>query len=163
MTESASGRPGTEDLIRRFGSDDLTVRREARETLARRGSEVVPTLAQALAHADEGVRWEAAKTLSVNADPLAIPALIGALEDENGGVRWLAAESLVRIGEPSVVPLLRELISKSDSPWFRNGAHHVLKSLVVPDTSKLVHALEGRFPELSVPVLANEALGKLEG
>jgi len=41
------------------------------------------------------VRWEAAKTLVIIADPLAIPALIKGLKDEIFDIRWLAAEALM--------------------------------------------------------------------
>ncbi len=147
-----------ETLIAKLGGDDPVGRSEARKKLTSIGEPAVPALIVALKDDDEFVRWEAAKALTQLRAPNAIPALVEALTDDKPGVRWLAADGLVSAGDAAVDPILRELLVHSDSAWFREGAHHVLKSLVTPRTTEVVKALEGRFQSMSVPVAANKAL-----
>ncbi len=155
MTHSSSE---IDTLISRLGDDDPVGRGEVRSALTRIGQPAVPALIAALKHSDQYVRWEAAKALTQIPAAAAIPALLEALTDENSGVRWLAAEALVNAGDAAVEPTLKELLGHSDSIWFREGAHHVLTSLVTPRTTGVVKALEGRFQAMSVPVAASKAL-----
>lgn len=118
-----------ETLVAQLAAPGYSERRKAREALAAIGRPGAPAVAQALNSPDEEVRWEAARTLVDIADPDSVPALLDALIDENPGVRWLAAEALSAIGEPALAPLLRRLLQRSESPWLREGAHHVFRSL----------------------------------
>lgn len=108
-------------------------------------------------------RARACRELAALREPAAIPALLDALEDLDGGVRWLAAVALIELREAAVIPLLERLIVRAESPWLREGAHHVLRSLVTPTLTPVVEALERPFPEETVPVAANEALKALRG
>ena len=153
--------PNVEALIARFGSDDPIERREAREAIEARGRTLAGVVAAALKDDEQRVRWEAAKALTSIATTDAVPALIDSLKDEDPGVRWLAAEALTTVGTDAVKPVLRALLTMSEDPWFREGAHHVLRSLVRPETTEVVRALEGRFQGMTVPVAADSALRKL--
>lgn len=135
----------------------------ARIELLARGDEAVPALTRALASPQREIRWEAAKALSTTPVKGAITALLDALEDEDGGIRWLAGEALAKIGDAAVVPLLRRLLDRSGSPWFQEGAHHVLQKLVTPETTPVVDALESLFPAEAIPPEVDKALRRLEG
>lgn len=108
-------------------------------------------------------RARACRELAAQPDAAAVPVLVDALEDEDSGVRWLAAVALIAHRDAAVIPILERLIERADSPWFREGAHHVLQALVTPEISPVVEALESKFPEEAAPVAANEALAKLHG
>lgn len=152
-----------ERLIELLASGLWTQKVFARIELLARGEEALPALIDALRSPDREIRWEAAKALSTVPMPGAIPALLDALEDEDGGVRWLASEALAKIGEPAVIPVLRRLLERASSPWFQEGAHHVLQKLVTPAISGVVDALEHPFPAEAVPPEVDKALRKLEG
>lgn len=154
--------PRVDELLPLLGSGRWADRRGAEDALRDIGPAAVPSLVNALHGGSDEVRWGAVKVLGEIADPSAAPALIEALEDTNGGVRWLAAQALVAVGASAVVPLLRRLLSRADSPWLQEGAHHVLRSLGTPALSPVIRALEDRFPGLTVPLVANEALKEME-
>ncbi|GAB4337963.1 MAG: hypothetical protein Kow0010_26210 [Dehalococcoidia bacterium] len=152
-----------ERLIELLTSGLWTQKVLARIELLSRGEEALPALVECLRSPHREVRWEAAKALSTSPMPAAIPALLDALEDDDGGVRWLASEALAKIGEPAVIPVLRRLLERSNSPWFQEGAHHVLQKLVAPEFTSVVDALEHAFPAEAIPPEVDKALRRLEG
>lgn len=152
-----------ERLIELLASGLWTQKVLARIELMARGDDALPALLNALRSPRRELRWEAAKALSISPMPGAIPALLDALEDEEGGVRWLASEALAKIGEPAIIPVLRRLLDRSSSPWFQEGAHHVLQKLVAPEFTGVVDALEHAFPAEAIPPEVDKALRRLEG
>lgn len=154
-----------DELIHRLANHDGTVRHDARVALVSAGLPTVHALMGTLSSSNADARWEAAKALSELRDPEAAPALVTALLDEQPGVRWLAAEALALIGRPALEPLLHGLIEHSGSPWFRDGAHHVLRTFgtgTLDDMLKpLIDALEGRDQSIGVLIPAHELLESL--
>ena len=156
-------------LINDLRSEDGIVRHKAREALTLIGKQAVRQLIPLLKDLEDDVRWEAAKALSEIADPRAASKLVATLEDHNFGVRWLAAEGLIALGEDALIPLLEVLIKRSDSVWFREGAHHVLHDLSKGDlelkdlVAPVIAGLEGIEPEVEVLEPANAALDKIKG
>jgi HEAT repeat protein len=152
-------------LERDMRSPDGLTREEARKCFISMGSVSVPPLLRLVADPSHRVRWEATKALVQISDPAAAPAFVRALEDDTFGVRWLAAEGLIRLGAPSITPLLEALIQRSHSVWLREGAHHVLLSLVEhglrDHLEPVIEALEGLEPALTVPEAAERALKRL--
>jgi HEAT repeat protein len=151
------------NLIDRLDDPHGLKRQQARWELVSIGKPAVPALLELLKDQREGVRWEAAKALSQIGDPDAAPKLVEALDDDNFGVRWLAAEGLICTGGRGLIPLLRALERHSDSKWLRDGAHHVIRSLVGEPTlhdtlAPVLRALEGIEPVLEVPPAAEKAL-----
>jgi hypothetical protein len=152
-------------LIGAVASVDGVERDSARKQLEMIGKPAVPYLLAALQSPSEHARWEAAKALGKIADPAAAPALVRSLEDEQGAVRWLAARALINLGRDALVPVLRGLEGHSDSIWFRDGAHHVLVTLirdgVADDALPVLEALEDIAPCIEAPVAAYHALEDL--
>lgn len=152
----------TEFLARALAGAARLPPERARDALVAIGRPSVPALLMALADPSDEVRWEAAKALGELHPPEAAVALVAALKDPHGGVRWLAADALASIGEPAVQPLLQALLGHSDSPWLRDGAHHVLRTLL--RTGGALHlapvqrALEGAWPTIAVMTAASDAL-----
>lgn len=151
-------------LIANFANDHGLARQHARESLVAIGRPAVGPLMQALQHKDWRMRWGAAKALGQIADPVAANALVKMLEDQQGGIRWLAAEGLIVLGRAGLAPLLQALIHHSDSMSLREGAHHVIHSLIEedPDLSysltPVLAALEDIEPAIQVPPAAQAAL-----
>jgi HEAT repeat protein len=89
------------------------------------------------------------------------------LEDEKSAVRWLAATALINLGRDALVPLLQGLEGHSESIWFREGAHHVLRSLVkdglADEAIPVLEALENLEPCVEAPVAAFHVLEDLRG
>jgi HEAT repeat protein len=152
-------------LVAALGSRDAVTRQSARESLAEIGKPAVAALIEALTDSSPNLRWEAAKTLTEIGNPAAAPALVQALEDEESAVRWLAAKGLIAMGEDGLEPLLQALIEHSDSVWFREGAHHVLHTLVREDmalqATPVLEALEDIEPVVEAPVAAYHVLQAL--
>jgi HEAT repeat protein len=146
------------------GREELPAWR-ARRALEAIGTAAVPHLVKVLRDGPPDVRWEAAKGLGSIADPASVDALIAALQDDDGGVRWLAAEALREIGRPAVPPLLMALVSHSESPWLREGAYHVLRSLaadeLAPILTPVVRAMHEIAPAIGVMSAADQALAEL--
>jgi HEAT repeat protein len=146
-------------------SRDGRVRLKARGALTLMGSRAVPGLLPLLKAPEDGVRWEAAKTLAGIADARAVPDLVTALEDRNSDVRWLAASGLIAMRRAALVPLLDALLGRSDSVWLREGAHHVFRGLAKTDLGDVVApvlaALEGDDPGFAVQRPGREALHRL--
>jgi hypothetical protein len=154
-------------LVEALTSADTVERHDARVQLEEVGPPAVPALLTALQSPSERARWEAAKALSGIPDPSAAPALVRTLEDEKAAVRWLAATALINLGRDALVPLLQGLVGQSDSIWFRDGAHHVLRSLikdgVADEAIPVLEALEDIEPCIEAPVAAHNVLEDLRG
>jgi hypothetical protein len=154
-------------LVDALPSTDGVERQAAREKLEEIGRPAVPSLLRSLQSSSRHARWEAAKALSAIADPNAAPALVNTLEDEKAAVRWLAATALINLGRDALVPLLRGLEGHSDSIWFRDGAHHVLHSLirdgVADEAIPVLEALENIEPCIEAPIAAYHVLEDLRG
>jgi hypothetical protein len=152
-------------LVAALGSQDGQVRVRARKSLVAIGGQAVKPLVKALASKKEWVRWEAAKTLGQIGDPAAVQALVKALEDKMFDVRWLAAEGLISTGREALAPLLRALMEHPDSPWLREGMHHVLHDVEKGDLTEILQpvivALEGFEPAVEAPLAAETALKAL--
>ncbi len=154
-------------LVDALANVDGVERHAAREKLEEIGPPAVPALVRALQSPNEHARWEAAKALGEIADPRAAPALVSTLQDEKSAVRWLAATALINLGRDALVPLLRGLEGNSDSIWFRDGAHHVLRSLirdgVADEAIPVLEALEDIEPSVEAPIAAYHVLEDLRG
>ena len=141
-------------------------RQAAREQLVKVGKQAVPSLLRALESPSERARWEAAKALGEIGEPIAAPALVNALEDKKSAVRWLAATALINLGHAALVPVLRGLEGHSDSIWFRDGAHHVLRTLIregeADEAIPVLEALENIEPVVEAPIAAYYALQALD-
>jgi hypothetical protein len=152
-------------LMDALASTDGVERHAAREQLEEIGRPAMPFLIRALQSPSAYARWEAAKALGEIGDASAAPALVGALEDEKAAVRWLAATALTNLGRDALVSLLRGLESNSDSNWFRDGAHHVLRDLiregVADEAIPVLEALEDIEPSIEAPVAAYHVLQDL--
>jgi len=160
--------PGDEtiaSLVDALANTDGVERQAAREKLEEIGRPAVPFVIRALQSPSEHARWEAAKALGKISDASAAQALVRTLEDEKAAVRWLAATALINLGRDALVPLLRGLEGNSDSIWFRDGAHHVLRSLirdgVADEAVPVLEALENLEPCIAAPIASYNALGEL--
>jgi len=149
-------------LVERLADADGVARSAAREQLEEIGRPAVPYLIAALQSSNEHARWEAAKALNEVRDQRAAPALVSTLEDDKSAVRWLAATALIKLGRSALAPLLRGLEGHSDSIWFRDGAHHVLHTLVsdgvADEALPVLEALENLEPCIEAPVAAYQVL-----
>jgi HEAT repeats len=152
-------------LLDQLSSKDGLQRRSARQHLVDMGKPAAPYLIRVLQSPSERGRWEAAKALGEIRDPLAAPALVQALEDEESAIRWLAARGLIALGRASLRPLLEALEAHSNSVWMREGAHHVLHTLIrdgeVDAASPVLEALEDIEPSVEVPIAAYYVLKKI--
>jgi HEAT repeat protein len=149
-----------------LASHDVLARDRARQQLVEIGPPALEALLGALTSTSESVRWEAARAIGQIRHPAAVEALIKSLEDPTFAVRWLAAQGLIEIGLPSAGPLLRALLAEDwDNIWLRQGAHHVLRSMLSGSVgtvlAPVVAALEGPEPAVTVPIAAYRALGEL--
>jgi HEAT repeat protein len=154
-------------LIAKLTGEDGLERDRARWSLVAIGNPAVAPLIELLEARNKQVRWEAAKALADIRDPMAASALVKALEDNQFDIRWIAAEGLINLGREGLVPLLQALIERSDSPWLREGAHHVLHELAEGDLKELlqpiVDSLEGIESAVESPIRAQAALDALGG
>lgn len=152
-------------LVETLTNVDGVERHTARVQLEEVGPPAVPALIAALRSPSEHARWEAAKALGEIRDTRAAPALVKTLEDDKAAVRWLAATALINLGRDALEPLLRGLEGHSDSIWFRDGAHHVLSSLVrdgvADEAMPVMEALENLEPRVEAPVAAYHVLQAL--
>jgi len=116
-------------LIANLGDDNGLVRQQARLMLMYIGRNSIPALLVALTSDNVQTRWEAVQILGELGDPECAVALTDKLMDNDTGVRWAAMESLCRLGRASLRPLLERFIKNFDSPWLREGVHHILHVL----------------------------------
>jgi len=117
------------ELVRSLDDSDYIKRWGFHDELEKLGWAATKYLTKALDDPSKRVRWEAAKALGSIKDPSAAPALVNSLMDEVFEIQWLAAEALIALGNAAVVPLLERLITDYQSPFLRQGAHHVLHAL----------------------------------
>ncbi len=171
MTEAKSWRADREatirDLIHRLADKDGVERMKTRNELEKMGEAATPYLAEALLKGDERTRWEAAKALTNIKDPAAADALAEALMDDSFEIQWLAAEALIELGHAAVKPILLKLLERYDSPYLRQGAHHVLtylsrKNLVSEPVQNIIGSLNLLLPMQPVPLNVRKALQELE-
>jgi hypothetical protein len=152
-------------LVDVLASRDGVERHAAREQLEGIGRPAVPFLVRALQSPSEHARWEAAKALGEIGDSRAAPALVSRLEDDKSAVRWLAATALINLGRDALAPVLQGLEGHSDSIWFRDGAHHVLHSLIrdgeADEAIPVLEALENLEPCIEAPIAAYHVLEDL--
>ncbi|MGE5597329.1 MAG: HEAT repeat domain-containing protein, partial [Hyphomicrobiales bacterium] len=127
---SMSPSPTAEQLAEAIHSPVASVAARAREGLADLGPAAIPVLEGVLHEPSSRARWEATHALGDMHAPAAAPALVHELTDPDGGVRWLAAEGLAALGPIALEPLCKALLQHSESAWLREGAHHVLVSLL---------------------------------
>lgn len=149
-------------LVEKFYSENGKERKEAREELVKIGRPAIDYLEE-LEHSDEQiVRWEAIKTLSEIADPIATPIFVNALEDDDSEIRWLAAEGIINIGQPALEELFVALINNPDSMELRKGAHHVLRKLIEQNRYKDYYGIQeklyGNPKESGISPVAEAAL-----
>jgi HEAT repeat protein len=153
------------ELTTKLGSPNGVDRQHAREALVALGAPAVGPLIAVLGADRDILRWEAAKALTELRAPAAAPALVKTLTDENGDIRWLAAEALIGLGEAALLPLFEALMVRAESVELREAAHHVLRSLNHGELEEIIdpvlETLEHCESELSVPLSAEHALGKL--
>ncbi len=155
-------------LVAQLSNRDGRARERARLQLVEMGQRAVAPLARSLDDSDGRVRWEAAKALGEigAAAGQAGPALVQALEDRRRDIRWLAAVALIELERQGLTPLLEALIARSSSCWLREGAHHVLHTLVRGEledvVSPVLAALEDVEPALVTPNAAHRALEALQ-
>jgi HEAT repeat protein len=152
-------------LVDALANVDGVERQAARVQLEQIGPAAVPALTRALQSPSDRARWEAAKALGEIADPRAAQALVSTLQDEKAAVRWVAATALINLGRDALVPLLRGLEDDSDSTRFRDGAHHVLRSLVkdgvADEAIPVLEALENLEPCVEARIAAYHLLQAL--
>jgi hypothetical protein len=77
----------------------------------------------------------------------------------------VAAKGLIALGRRAVIPLLEALEGEADSIWMREGARHVLHSLirdgVAEEAEPVLAALEDIEPSIETPMAAHNALEAL--
>jgi hypothetical protein len=156
-----------ETLVGQLQSKKWVERQRARIALEQIGRRAAPRLIELLSNRNKRVRWEACKALGHIKYPAAAAPLVSALTDDSMEVRWLAAEGLIALEEKALVPLLQTLEVDFESPFLRQGAHHVLhalerkrrlneKTLAVLDTIRFLE------PKTEVAVAARMALDSLK-
>jgi HEAT repeat protein len=155
-----------ESLVGQLQSKKWVERQRARIALEKIGRRATPRLIELLSSRNKHLRWEACKALGHIEDPAAAASLVAALTDDSMEVRWLAAEGLIALEDRALIPLLQALEVDFESPFLRQGAHHVLhalerkrrlneKTLAVLDTIRFLE------PKLEVAVAARKALDSL--
>ncbi len=152
-----------EDLISELRGKDGARRMQAREALVTIGKPSVPFLLELLNEKSEIVRWEACKALRRIKDASTAEALANALDDESLAVQWLAAEALIMLKTAAVIPLLELLEKKFESPFVRQGAHHVLhaferEGLLNEETIAVIDSLRSLGPNVLAALAAQKAL-----
>lgn len=142
-------------LINDLSSQNITLREEARKSLALIGEPAIKSLSEALAVKNRETRREIGRTLVDMLRPEAVPYLVAALENDDPDVRWLATEGLIALGRKGLDYLLKSLIANPSSLWLRLGAHHVIFDLYIGE----VHDSERRYlPLYGLSEDAREAL-----
>ena len=144
-----------------LADEDGVVREKSRNELIQLGGHdvacaIVTTLIDHRSH----VRWEAAKTLQVIADPVAASSLMHVLDDDDADVRWVAAEALIALGRVGLLTVLSGLTKRADSILFCRSAHHVLHEMQTygDPVAQVLGSLEESDPGMTVPPVAYKAL-----
>jgi HEAT repeat protein len=155
-----------ETLIGQLQSKKWVDRQRARIALEKIGRRAAPWLIELLSSRNKRVRWEACKALGHIRYPAAAAPLVSALTDDSMEVRWLAAEGLIALEERALVPLLQTLEVDFESPFLRQGAHHVLHALerkkkLNENTLAVLDTLRFLEPKMQVALAARQALDSL--
>ena len=166
VTSSAHQIENIAKLIADLASRSGPRRMQARQKLVSLGRSTIPSLSGLLDNRRHQVRWEAAKCMSQINDTDCISGLLKALEDERFEIRWVAAEGMSAIGMPAVKRLLELIKGKPDSLWLREGAHHVIRSVIgdepLPELKSVLLELEKlESVAASLPSAAKLALASL--
>jgi HEAT repeat protein len=118
-TSKHNGRTAKE-WIAALGSDDITVRAQARTSLEEMGDSAVSNLGYALRDSDVQIRRGAIQVLYgiCEGRPATVDHLARALRDSDPWVRWQAAKALRRLGKqskPAALALASALTSDPDA------------------------------------------------
>jgi HEAT repeat protein len=89
----------------------------------------IPALLDTLKSPHVQTRWEAVSALGDMRAPETAPALTEMLMDEDPSVRWAAMEGLINMGRKALRPILERFVRDFESPWLREGVHHILRIL----------------------------------
>ena len=158
-------------LIAALDNSDGLVRQQARIELEKMGAPAGDALIEVLEKGQVAAVWEAAKALAVIRTPKAGPALVDVLEYNDPGTRWVAGEAVIALGARGLKPLMTALASRPTSGTLRNGAHHVLKTLIDKNymltkydeiAEPVLAALDGAEPGVGVQSAAHDALLQLD-
>jgi hypothetical protein len=156
-----------EDLVKLIhgllGSNDLSKKLSARESLVNMGKTILPQIHKLLSSENDSYRMEAAKIIERIADRKSIPELLRLLDDSVFDIRWIAAEGLINIGRQSICPLLKSVRDGRSSFFFNKGVHHILLVLLnESERNNLISLLQSldNYHELgeTAPVQASIAL-----
>lgn len=113
-----------EPLIQRLQDEDIGIRINIGNALAKIGKPAVPALVRMLTDAKTDVRKTAAEILGRIKDAESVEPLVRLLKDDEFGVRFAAEYSLREFRELAIPPLLRALTSENST--LRKGAASVL-------------------------------------
>jgi len=145
------------DLIARLGDENGFVRQRARLMLVHLGRPSIPYLNDALSSPNVHIRWEAVKALGEFRGEDVAYTISLMLMDDDVGVRWVAAESLIQQDRACLRPLLEVFTKNFDSPWLREGFHHILH--VFKDRNELHKEEIELFEKLNKQVFPGFELG----
>jgi HEAT repeat protein len=163
--DKRTGPEHIDSLIDDLTCEDVKHCQRARSAFVAMGEDAVPHLVRVLSDYRGWRRWEAVKALGQIQSPESTEALVEALGDKDFDIRYLAAKGLIQHRNSALVPLMDGLISHSKSPWFRDGARHVLSDFSHSGSRKLlsplIDALKGPAPALQVPLEAQKVLDAL--
>jgi len=158
-------------LIATLDNSDGLVRQQARTELEKMGAPAGDALIKVLKRGQNPSVWEASKALVAIRSPKAGPALVDTLEHNDPGVRWTASDALIALGARSLKPLMSALAVRSKSAPLRDGAHHVLKTLIDKNymldkydeiAEPVLVALDGAEPGVGVQIAAHDAVQQLD-
>jgi HEAT repeat protein len=152
-------------LVDHLDSKNPVEREQSREALVDAGRAAIIPVLQKLKQGGQRSSWEAAKILGAIGDPAAASALVELLDHEDHDIRWVAAESLAALGCDGLKQVLMALLSKADSVWLQESAHHVIASFAKQRSGEflkpLLTAFEAFQPAVALPINAFRALHEL--
>jgi len=157
-----------EETARSLGLSDENKRLQARRSLEAAGKKAVLILIEALLNGNRFARREAAEALATIKEKSTARALVVALEDADHDVRWAAMKALIALDQDGLEPLLLALTRNFDSAQLREGARHILNTLLKNSCLEspllpVLEALEGMEPAATVPWAAERAWERLYG
>ncbi len=151
-------------LIKELLNDkNYSKKHNARKTLVKMGTSIIPRLHKLLVSPNRQLRIEAAKIVELIADRKSIPSLIRLLDDKEFDIRWIAGEGLIKIGRRSILPLLKSVRDGKSSHFHNESTHHVLLGLLTETEKKRMNLLLLSLDNYhglgeTSPVKASEAL-----
>jgi HEAT repeat protein len=131
------GEPAVPALVLALKDPEARVRNAAASALwglGPKAHDAVPTLAEALADNDDGVRLGvvmALESIGGRDSAAAVPALARAVRDRDGNVRLWAAKALAKIG-PSARAALPALTDAARYDSTRNAAEDAIRAIKGP-------------------------------